>query len=82
MTTTHQTLVPPQSLGLCQQQRKTRMTDTPPPGPFKLNPGRILLLVLGALALTYIIGALLGGVANYRDLREARDAALSSSEAR
>jgi hypothetical protein len=56
------------------------MTDTPPPGPFKLNQGRILLLVLGALALTYIIGALMGGVANYRDLREARDAAQSSSQ--
>jgi hypothetical protein len=52
------------------------MSDT----PFKLNRGRILLLALGALALTYIIGALLGGVANYRDLREARDAALSSSQ--
>jgi hypothetical protein len=58
------------------------MTDTPPLGPFKLTRGRILLLALGALALTYIIGALLGGVANYRDLREARDAALSSSEVR
>ena len=55
------------------------MTDTPPPSPFKLNRNRVLLLVLGALALTYIIGALMGGVANYRDLREARDAALSSS---
>jgi hypothetical protein len=55
------------------------MTDTPPPGPFRLNPARVLLLAFGALALTYIIGALLGGVANYRDLRDARDAALSSS---
>jgi hypothetical protein len=57
----------------------TDKPDTPPPGPFKLNPGRVLLLAFGALALTYIIGALLGGVANYRDLREARDAALTSS---
>jgi hypothetical protein len=55
------------------------MTDTQPPGPFKLNRGRIMLLVLGALALTYIVGALLGGVANYRDLRDARDAAQSSA---
>jgi hypothetical protein len=55
------------------------MIDTPPLGPFKLTRGRILLLVLGALALTYIVGALMGGVANYRDLRDARDAALSST---
>jgi len=57
------------------------MTDTPPPGPFQLTRGRLLLLALGILALIYIIGAFLGGVANYAELREARDAALSSSEA-
>lgn len=56
------------------------MTDDKKPiGPFTLTPPRILLLVLGAIALTYIIGALLGGVANYNDLKLARDAA--SSEA-
>jgi hypothetical protein len=58
------------------------MTDNstpPPPGPFKLNRARVLLLAFGALALIYIVGALLGGVANYRDLREARDAAFTSS---
>jgi hypothetical protein len=57
------------------------MTDTKPPSLFALTPPRILLLVLGAIALTYIIGALMGGVSNYNDLRNARDAALSSSEA-
>ncbi len=57
------------------------MTDTPPPGRFQLNPARVLLLAFGLLALIYIAGALLGGVANYNDLRTARDAALSSSEA-
>ena len=60
------------------------MTNTPDPkplGPFTLTRPRILLLVLGALALTMIIGALLGGVSNYNDLRNARDAALSSAEA-
>lgn len=55
------------------------MTDRPPPGLFTLTPPRILLLVLGAIALTYIIGAMMGGVANYQILRDARDAALSSS---
>ncbi|MEO6394879.1 MAG: hypothetical protein ABIO40_03110 [Devosia sp.] len=56
------------------------MTDTPPPGRFTLNRTRILILLLGALALTMIIGAISGGVSNYQDLREARDAALSSSQ--
>lgn len=56
------------------------MTDDKKPiGPFTLTPPRILLLLLGAIALTYIIGALMGGVANYNDLKLARDAA--SSEA-
>ena len=57
------------------------MTDPKPPGPFTLTPPRILLLVLGAIALTYIVGALMGGVANYAELRDARDAALSSPAA-
>ncbi len=57
----------------------TGMTDTKPPGPFTLTPPRILLLVLGAIAVTYIVGALMGGVGNYQQLRDARDAALSSS---
>lgn len=57
------------------------MTDTKPPGPFALTPPRILLLVLGAIALFYIFGAITGGVANYQELRDARDAALSSSAA-
>ena len=55
------------------------MTDTPPPGPFKLTRSRVLLLFLGALAITYIVGALMGGVSNYNDLRNARDAALSEA---
>jgi hypothetical protein len=54
------------------------MPETPP-SPFKLNQTRILILVLGALAVTFIIGAITGGVGNYQALREARDAALSSS---
>jgi hypothetical protein len=55
------------------------MTDPKPPGPFTLTPPRIMLLILGALALFLIIGALMGGVSNYNDLRNARDEALSSS---
>ncbi|MEQ1771805.1 MAG: hypothetical protein ABL879_18430 [Devosia sp.] len=59
----------------------TENNPPPPQSPFTLNPTRILILVLGALAVTMIIGAISGGVANYAGLREARDAALSSSEA-
>jgi hypothetical protein len=57
------------------------MTDTKPPSPFALTPPRILLLVLGVLAVAYIVGALMGGVGNYQQLRDARDAALTSSAA-
>ena len=56
------------------------MTDDKKPiGPFTLTPPRILLLVLGALALTFIIGGIMGGVANYDELKQSRDGALSSS---
>ena len=51
--------------------------DKKPIGPFTLTPARLLLLALGALALTFIIGALMGGVSNYQQLRDARDAGLS-----
>lgn len=55
------------------------MTDTPPPGPFKLTPSRITLLLMGALALIYIVGGtLFGGVSSYNDLRNARDASLAA----
>jgi hypothetical protein len=57
------------------------MTDNKPISPFTLTPARIMILVLGALAITMIIGAILGGVGNYQQLRDARDAAVSSSEA-
>ena len=46
------------------------MTDQPPLSPWKLTPARITLLLLGALALVLIIGAIMGGVGNYQQLRE------------
>jgi hypothetical protein len=55
------------------------MTDPAPPGPFKLTPPRILILVLGVLALVMIIGAIAGGVGNYQALREANQDAGSAS---
>jgi hypothetical protein len=48
------------------------MPDDPkkPDSPFKLNRSRIVLLLLGALLLTYIISAMLGGLGNYQKLKE------------
>ncbi len=48
------------------------MSDDPkkPDSPFKLNRSRIVLLLLGALLLTYIVSAMLGGLGNYQQLKE------------
>jgi hypothetical protein len=49
------------------------MTAEPPKkpdSPYKLNSGRVVLLVLGALALIYTASALLGGLGNYQQLKE------------
>lgn len=42
----------------------------PPQSPFKLNSGRIVMLVLGAVLLLYIASAFLGGLSNYQQLKE------------
>ena len=55
------------------------MSDPAPLSPFKLTPPRILILVLGVLALVMIIGAIAGGVGNYQALREANQDAVSSA---
>jgi hypothetical protein len=57
------------------------MTDQKPLSPFTLTRPRIMLLVLGALALTFIIGGIMGGVANYDALKQSRDDTLSSTAA-
>ena len=57
------------------------MTDQPPTSPWKLNPARITLLVLGVLALVMILGAVFGGVENYQLLREAVPSSAPSSQA-
>jgi len=53
------------------------MSDDPnkPRSPWTLNSGRIVLLVLGALLLTYVVSALFGGLGNYQQLKEASQAA-------
>jgi hypothetical protein len=55
------------------------MTDQKPTSPFAMNPARITILVLGALAIVMIVGALLGGVGDYQALREAADNPSSAS---
>ncbi len=48
------------------------MSEDPkqPDSPFRLTRARIVLLLLGALLLTYIISASLGGLGNYQKLKE------------
>ena len=47
------------------------MSEDKPIGPWKLTPGRIAILILGALLVVYVASALLGGLSNYQLLREA-----------
>ena len=65
-----------------RRYRRTMADQSPRPDkPFALTPSRILILVFGALALVYIVGALLGGVGNYQQLREAAQKGSASSSA-
>ena len=57
------------------------MTTEPPISPFKLTPQRTLILVLGILAIVFIIGGIMGGVGNYQALREAVPSSAASSSA-
>ena len=51
----------------------------PTPSPFKLNRGRVLILVLGALILVIAISTSLGGINAYQQLREANAEATSAA---
>lgn len=42
----------------------------PPDSPWRLNPARIVLLVIGALLLAYIVAALSGSLTNYQLVKE------------
>lgn len=50
-----------------------------PDSPFRLTGSRIVLLLLGALLLTYIVSAMLGGLGNYQQLKEAATEAPAST---
>ena len=43
----------------------------PPDSLLKLNPARIVLLILGVILLAYIVSAFMGGLTNYEQLKEA-----------
>lgn len=47
------------------------MTDEKPLSPWKLTPGRIVILILGVLLIVYTLSALMGGLSNYQQLRDA-----------
>jgi len=56
------------------------MTDdsNKPQSPWKLNSGRVVLLVMGALLLAIITSTLLGGLGNYQQLKEGAKAPAAS----
>ena len=49
------------------------MSSEPPKSPdtpWRLTPQRIVLLILGVVLLAIIVSTLMGGLTNYRDLRD------------
>jgi hypothetical protein len=54
------------------------MTE-PKPSPFKLNQGRIMILVLGALIVVIALSTWFGGINAYQALREANAEATSAA---
>jgi hypothetical protein len=42
-----------------------------PISPWQLTPGRIVILILGALLIIYTVSTLMGGLSNYEALKDA-----------
>mgnify|MGYP001017978666 FL=1 len=42
-----------------------------PQSPWRLNPARIVILILGALVLIYVVSSAMGGLGNYELLKQA-----------
>ncbi|WP_421758976.1 hypothetical protein [Devosia sp.] len=61
----------------CQPERRyagamDEKPDSPKPdSPWRLNPARILILILGALVLVYVVSSVMGGLGNYELLKQA-----------
>jgi len=53
---------------------------TPPLSPWTMTPARITILVLGVLAVIFIVGGIFGGVANYQSLKESAPDIASSAQ--
>jgi flagellar basal body-associated protein FliL len=53
--------------------------DKPTDSPFKLNRGRIVLLVLGAVLVLIAISTAMGGMSSYQALKQANTAAKSAA---
>lgn len=54
--------------------------DSPKPdSPWRLNPSRILILILGALVLVYVVSSMMGGLGNYELLKQAATEAKPAS---
>ena len=54
------------------------MADEKPISPWKLTPGRIVLLIMGALIVLYEASAVFGGLSNYQQLKEGATTAPAS----
>lgn len=53
--------------------------DEKPDNPWRLNPARIVILILGALVLLYVVSSIMGGLGNYELLKQAATEAKPSS---
>jgi hypothetical protein len=58
------------------------MPDPKPASPFALNPARIIILVLGILAVIFIVGSIMGGLSNYQLLRESASSSAESASSK
>jgi hypothetical protein len=54
-----------------QDKPEDKPIDAAPLSPWKLTPGRIVILILGVLIVAYTASALMGGLTNYQMLKEA-----------
>jgi hypothetical protein len=50
--------------------------------PWKLTPGRIVILVMGVLLILYTISALMGGLTNYQVLKQGASEQAPASDTR
>ncbi len=56
---------------MSDEKPQDKPVATAPLSPWKLTPGRIVILILGVLLVLYTVSAMMGGLSNYQQLREA-----------